>query len=414
MPAAQPPPSIAGARVPHAWSSRSGAPTRPVWPAGLVDEGALVPARARPASRICGRAASGPCRRASEEMLCRAFLDGGPFVFTGPERWNALGPRHHRGVRRCRSSTTRKRSGDLRLRQPPLRPPPRRLPREPARRSGLVVDLFEHADQAAADARRPSPWPSSRAARPGPARRAAACSTSRAATARAPRKSLVAGAARLRAPRELRPSSAASGVRGPPRESSPPSAASVARSIEKDYRVTARLVAPSPAAASRSCSRAGPRSTKGFGLIDRFSEDLDLKVEPGTVPALARGVELEERRSTKATAERRAYFEALRSALRVTATAAVEVALDDDADRRRPGAGASSARRRTRACTRASCRPRSRADVLLVGRQRARHPVPPARHHLRGSTTSSTATGLTAGVRRQPTRAALRLRPPRR
>ena len=21
----------------------------------------------------------------------RAFLDGGPFVFTGPERWNALG-----------------------------------------------------------------------------------------------------------------------------------------------------------------------------------------------------------------------------------------------------------------------------------------------------------------------------------
>jgi hypothetical protein len=27
----------------------------------------------------------------SDEEVMRAFLDGGPFVFTGPERWNALG-----------------------------------------------------------------------------------------------------------------------------------------------------------------------------------------------------------------------------------------------------------------------------------------------------------------------------------
>jgi hypothetical protein len=27
----------------------------------------------------------------TDEALLRAFLDGGPFVFTGPERWNALG-----------------------------------------------------------------------------------------------------------------------------------------------------------------------------------------------------------------------------------------------------------------------------------------------------------------------------------
>ena len=27
----------------------------------------------------------------SDEEIMRAFLDGGPFVFTGPERWNALG-----------------------------------------------------------------------------------------------------------------------------------------------------------------------------------------------------------------------------------------------------------------------------------------------------------------------------------
>lgn len=27
----------------------------------------------------------------TDEALMRAFLDGGPFVFTGPERWNALG-----------------------------------------------------------------------------------------------------------------------------------------------------------------------------------------------------------------------------------------------------------------------------------------------------------------------------------
>ena len=60
----------------------------------------------------------------------RAFLDGAPFVFTGPEQWNALGlgttavfatPLVYNG----------RRSGNVQSRRAALRPPPRRLPGPP-------------------------------------------------------------------------------------------------------------------------------------------------------------------------------------------------------------------------------------------------------------------------------------------
>jgi hypothetical protein len=53
---------------------------------------------------------------------------------------------------------------------------------------------------------------------------------------------------------------------------------------------------------------------QGFGLIDRFPEDLDLKIEPGTVTALP-CVSNWKSEGAKATAERKAYFEAMQRAL---------------------------------------------------------------------------------------------------
>ncbi len=112
----------------------------------LVDEGALVPlahglfAHPRP-SRF------GPVPPRDEEIM-RAFLDGGPFVFTGPERWNAL----------CLGTTAvfavplvynTKRSGTFTFgnRRFVLRRVA--FPESPPA-EWFVVDLFEHADQAAA------------------------------------------------------------------------------------------------------------------------------------------------------------------------------------------------------------------------------------------------------------------------
>jgi hypothetical protein len=57
----------------------------------------------------------------------------------------------------------------------------------------------------------------------------------------------------------------------------------------------------------------GTSLSKGFGLIERFSEDLDLKIEPGTVTALP-PVSNWKSDGAKATAERRAFFGALSGA----------------------------------------------------------------------------------------------------
>ena len=112
----------------------------------LVDEGALVPlahdlfAHLRP-SRF------GPVPLRDEEIM-RAFLDGGPFVFTGPEHWNALGlgtsavfavPLVY-NTKRSGTFTFGIRRFVLRRVAFPENPPA----------EWFVVDLFEHADQAAA------------------------------------------------------------------------------------------------------------------------------------------------------------------------------------------------------------------------------------------------------------------------
>ncbi len=58
--------------------------------------------------------------------------------------------------------------------------------------------------------------------------------------------------------------------------------------------------------------------SKGFGIIERFSEDLalDLKVEPGPKGGLPR-IENWKSEGKAATAMRREYFEALRSSMSV-------------------------------------------------------------------------------------------------
>lgn len=55
----------------------------------LVDQGELVPL-AHGLFAHPKQSRFGPVPPLDEEIM-RAFLDGGPFVFTGPERWNALG-----------------------------------------------------------------------------------------------------------------------------------------------------------------------------------------------------------------------------------------------------------------------------------------------------------------------------------
>jgi hypothetical protein len=85
--------------------------------------------------------------------------------------------------------------------------------------------------------------------------------------------------------------------------------------VEKDYWVTHALWALS-VGRFEVWLKGGTSLSKGFGLIERFSEDLDLKVEPGgvtTLPAVSNWKSY----GTKATAERRAYFEAFTRALLV-------------------------------------------------------------------------------------------------
>ncbi len=79
--------------------------------------------------------------------------------------------------------------------------------------------------------------------------------------------------------------------------------------VEKDYWVTHTLWALH-AQGFDVWFKGGSSLSKGFGLIERFSEDLDLKLEPGAVAAL-RSVTYWKSESTKATAERKTHFEAL-------------------------------------------------------------------------------------------------------
>ncbi|MBS2023344.1 MAG: hypothetical protein JST92_13105 [Deltaproteobacteria bacterium] len=85
----------------------------------------------------------------TDDALLRAFLDGGPFVFTGPERWNALGlgttavfvtPLVY-NTKRSGRFTFGKREFHLRRVAFPATPTP----------EWFVVDLFENAGAAGAD-----------------------------------------------------------------------------------------------------------------------------------------------------------------------------------------------------------------------------------------------------------------------
>lgn len=85
--------------------------------------------------------------------------------------------------------------------------------------------------------------------------------------------------------------------------------------VEKDYWVTHALWALS-VGGFEVWFKGGTSLSKGFSLIERFSEDLDLKVEPGSVTALP-AVSNWKSEGAKATAERRAYFEAFARAFTV-------------------------------------------------------------------------------------------------
>ena len=98
--------------------------------------------------------------------------------------------------------------------------------------------------------------------------------------------------------------------------------------VEKDYWVTHTLWALH-AQGFEVWFKGGTSLSKGFGLIERFSEDLDLKLEPGTVVSL-RSVTNWKSEGTKATAERRAHFEALAKRLSVPGA---KVKLADIADK---------------------------------------------------------------------------------
>ena len=111
----------------------------------LVEEGVLVPlahglfARPKPSK-------FGPVPPLDEEIM-RAFLDDAPFVFTGPERWNALGlgttavsavPLVY-NTKRSGTFTFGNRRFVLRRVAFPHDPPP----------EWFIIDLLEHTDQAA-------------------------------------------------------------------------------------------------------------------------------------------------------------------------------------------------------------------------------------------------------------------------
>ncbi len=82
----------------------------------------------------------------TDDELMRAFLDGGPFVFTGPERWNALGL----GTTAAFATPlvyNAKRSGMFEFGARKLLLRRVAFPEQPTA-EWFVVDLFEHSEQA--------------------------------------------------------------------------------------------------------------------------------------------------------------------------------------------------------------------------------------------------------------------------
>ena len=88
--------------------------------------------------------------------------------------------------------------------------------------------------------------------------------------------------------------------------------------VEKDYWVTHTLWALHYRGFD-VWFKGGTSLSKGFGLIERFSEDLDLKLLPGTVSSLPL-VSNWTSAGARVTAERRAYFAALAGLIRIPGT----------------------------------------------------------------------------------------------
>jgi hypothetical protein len=97
--------------------------------------------------------------------------------------------------------------------------------------------------------------------------------------------------------------------------------------VEKDYWVTHTLWARHTQG-FEVWFKGGTSLSKGFGLIRRFSEDLDLKVGPGSTGIVAGELNWRSE-GVRATAARREFFEALAKTLRVPGA---HVILDSDID----------------------------------------------------------------------------------
>jgi hypothetical protein len=100
--------------------------------------------------------------------------------------------------------------------------------------------------------------------------------------------------------------------------------------VEKDYWVIHTLWALTESGLD-IWFKGGTSLSKGFGLIERFSEDLDLKIEPGRVEAIPTVVNWKNERKN-AVDRRRAYFHALVNAIAIPG-AAVLLANTDKACR---------------------------------------------------------------------------------
>lgn len=95
--------------------------------------------------------------------------------------------------------------------------------------------------------------------------------------------------------------------------------------VEKDYWVTHTLWALQ-ATGLDLWFKGGTSLSKGFDLIQRFSEDLDLKVEPGRVEGLS-PISNWKGEGSRATAERKAHFKKLQTVLSIPGA---EVQLDHE------------------------------------------------------------------------------------
>ncbi|MGE3601578.1 MAG: nucleotidyl transferase AbiEii/AbiGii toxin family protein, partial [Dehalococcoidia bacterium] len=95
--------------------------------------------------------------------------------------------------------------------------------------------------------------------------------------------------------------------------------------VEKDYWVTRTLWALLHQG-YELWFKGGTSLSKGFGIIQRFSEDLDLRVDPGTVAGLPAVMNWRSQ-GTSAVAQRRAHIEQLASTLHVPGAA---VSLDEE------------------------------------------------------------------------------------